>query len=381
MRLLWLSPEVPEPGGRGGAIRSFHQVRRLLERGWEVTVVSPSYPEQAQRAQTLAALGARLALVPRPPGRPREALTAAARDPRLALTPLRDPWLVWQADVFWRAIGPAAVREADGADAVIVEHDFCARWATHLPEQLPAGLVFHNATWVYDAQRGARLEARRFARHVRRVLPRYGWTCAVSEADAAAVRALGGSSPALVPNGTDARAFADLEPPGPADGPLLFVGTLDYAPNAEAVRWFAERVRRPLTVVGRGGDALRALPGVTLRGWVDDLAGEYARAAAVVAPLRTGGGTNMKVVEALAAGRPLIATPVAVRGIPVQDGVHARVADTPEAFAAAVDAALADREAAAAMAARGRELAGRYDWDALGDRLHDELERWLCTSR
>ena len=101
MRLLWLTPEVPEPVGTGGSIRAFHLISGLATRGWDVTVASVAYPDQAERVQALAELGVELRLARRPASQPREAAEALLRAPGLAVAALRDPWLGLQAGVFW----------------------------------------------------------------------------------------------------------------------------------------------------------------------------------------------------------------------------------------------------------------------------------------
>ena len=117
---------------------------------------------------------------------------------------------------------------------------------------------------------------------------------------------------------------------------------------------------------------------MTVTGWVDELAPELARAAVVVAPLLSGGGTKLKVLEALAAGRPVAATTVGAEGIEVGDGEHLLVADGVEAFVAAVDRLLADRDLAGRLGAAGRlQMGERYSWDSLAATLDGSLSDWL----
>jgi glycosyltransferase involved in cell wall biosynthesis len=394
MRLLWLTPEAPEPGGAGGAIRSYEQVRGLAERGVEITVVAPAYPGQARRAGPLATAGVDVALVPRPARQPVEALRALARRPALAASALRDPWLGWQAAVFWQALAPVVrARLASRAyDAAVIEHDFAVAWAERLPAELPAGLVFHNATWAYHRDRGHRLEAARFRAHVRHHARRCSRAWAVSAGDAAEVGALVPGLPVdVVPNGVDAARLGRLPPAGGDDGRVLFTGTLSYAPNADGILWFARecwpriRAARPdtsLAVVGREPPPavarLAREPGIEVTGWVESLEPQLAAAQVAVAPLRSGGGTKLKVLEALGAGRPLVATPVAAAGIDVADGEHLLVRDDPAAFADAVLALLGDPARRTALAVAGRErVAARYDWPVLAGAMHESLARWL----
>lgn len=140
-------------------------------------------------------------------------------------------------------------------------------------------------------------------------------------------------------------------PPPPRDQPftLLFVGTLDYFPNADGLRWFAGDVLPiiqrnaaqdiELRVVGTGWSRhfprLSSTPGVHLAGPAPDLRTHYERANAVVVPLRAGGGTRIKVIEAFGLRRPVVGTTIGFEGIDVRDGEHVLIADTAETFAAA----------------------------------------------
>ena len=404
MKLLWLTPEVPERGGSGGAIRAANLLRGLAAQGVDVTVVAPAYAEQAERARPLADAGVELQLVPRPDSRAAEALRTLARHPTIAVRAASAPWLGAQAEIFWGEIEPTVRRVARGGqfDAVIVEHEFVAPWAARVPGRLPAALALQNAYWTVfqrraDAATGARralarVEAARFRNYVASSLGRYDLAWAVSDDDRRELHVLAPHLDVdLVPNGVEASLFSGL---GVASGDpalLIFAGTLSFAPNDEAVRWLAQEIlprvreRRPQTrlrVVGRGAtpalERLAANAGVELVGWVADIAAEYEHAGAAVAPIRSGSGTNLKVVEALAAGRPLVATPMAVRGIDVRDGEDLLVAGEPGDFAAAVVRVLDNRDLAARLAASGRaRVVGRYDWDALSVSMRESLERWL----
>jgi glycosyltransferase involved in cell wall biosynthesis len=127
----------------------------------------------------------------------------------------------------------------------------------------------------------------------------------------------------------------------------------------------------PLTVVGRDPQALPARladhPGVRLVGAVDDVAAELAAATVVALPLRSGGGTRIKLVEALAHGRPTVTTTKAAEGVDVVAGRHALVADDPAGFAAAVLRVRSDPELRAALGAAGRDLVRALDWRQLAD--------------
>ncbi len=179
----------------------------------------------------------------------------------------------------------------------------------------------------------------------------------------------------VVPNG------ADLPPSVtavPQLGTLLFVGALDYAPNVEAVAWWVEEIAprlpgRVLTVVGRAADQLptrlSSHSSVEVLGEVPVVAPHLERAALVLAPLRSGGGSRLKVLEALGAGRPVLATPKGIEGLDLEPGRDVVVASGPAAFAAEVECLLVDRARRQALADAGRQAVRRYDWRVIGQTL------------
>jgi glycosyltransferase involved in cell wall biosynthesis len=186
-------------------------------------------------------------------------------------------------------------------------------------------------------------------------------TSSRADADLLAAR-YGLPAPAAVPNATWPPAAA--HPPA-ARHDLIFVGNLSYAPNIDAAVWLCEEIMPmlegvTLALVGsRPAASVRALAGdrVTVAADVPEVGSWYAGAAVAVAPLRAGGGTRTKVIEALAHGRAVVATSAAVEGLELAEDKRAvLVADTPAAFADACWRLLDDRDLAARMASRGEEL-------------------------
>lgn len=157
--------------------------------------------------------------------------------------------------------------------------------------------------------------------------------------------------------------------PLPRHDRLLFVGNLTYRPNLEAARRLADRIlpavraARPIATLDLVGahrpgdlDDLAARPGVRVRGFVDDLAAAYAEADLVVAPLTHGAGTRIKLLEAFAHGRPVVATAAAASGLEVTDAVHLVLAESDRALARATVDLLTDRVASEGLANRARDL-------------------------
>jgi len=193
----------------------------------------------------------------------------------------------------------------------------------------------------------------------------------------------------LVPNGVDTAALRPL-PEAAAGKRLIFVGHLRYPPNIDAVRFLARhilpalRTRIPearLTVVGEGAPrALREFAGradIDLVGRASCPLPYYQDAHVAVVPLRAGGGTRLKILEAMALGRPVVSTPLGCEGLAVEDGKHLLIAHDVEGFAAAVARLLTDRPLAARLSREARALVERdYDWTSIADRLlgvYDDL--------
>jgi len=184
-----------------------------------------------------------------------------------------------------------------------------------------------------------------------------------SEPDRMRLLGRGAAEVRVLPNAVAAVPGA-TPPPRREPFTLLFVGTLGYHPNADGLLWFCARVlpllrdRGPapvrLLVVGAGAppavQALAALPGVTLVGAVPDVAPLYRDSHAVVVPIRAGGGTRIKVLEAFAHRRPVVSTTVGAEGIRARSGEHLLLGDRPEEFAAACRALMADAGLGARLA-------------------------------
>lgn len=206
---------------------------------------------------------------------------------------------------------------------------------------------------------------------------------AVSEPDAACFREEFGMRNVLgaVPTGVDCEYF---QPPAqPAAKPVLaFLGSMDWDANQDAVTWFAgeilPRIRAKVPaaeflVIGRNPPAsLRALaekdPGIRITGTVPDVRPLMAEAAAMVLPLRIGGGTRIKVYEAMALGAPVISTTIGAEGLDITHGKNLLLGDTAEAFANETVALLTDPARAAAIAAEARRhVAENYSWGRVSE--------------
>jgi polysaccharide biosynthesis protein PslH len=198
----------------------------------------------------------------------------------------------------------------------------------------------------------------------------------------------------VVPNGIDTAYFSPDELAGNAAAPaskrcILFVGSMDYHANVDAAIWFAremwpaiakKHLELEFLIVGRNPPpAVRELTSSRVRvtGTVPDVRPFYACAAAAVVPLRVGSGTRLKILEAMAAGIPVVSTRLGAEGIRGEHDVHLLLAEGGADFVAAVDRVVASPETSSRLTKAARELVIRlYDWHRVGEelsRIHDSL--------
>jgi sugar transferase (PEP-CTERM/EpsH1 system associated) len=206
----------------------------------------------------------------------------------------------------------------------------------------------------------------------------------------------------VIPNGVDTKYFAPSElaaahPSAEAatsNQDLLFVGSMDYHANIDAVTSFAHRVwpeiakRHPklkFVIVGRNPTPeVRRLESERIRvtGTVEDVRPFYASALAVVVPLRIGSGTRLKILEAMAAGVPVVATRLGAEGIAAKHGVHVLLADTDTEICSALDQVAISPQTRNRLALAARQLvATRYDWSVLGESLYQVHSELVLTSK
>lgn len=392
MRILWLGKSLLHPVDFGGRIRSYQLLRQLVRRH-EITFLALDEWRSGPEVHAAAAEYCHaLTVVPHP--------RAAAFSAGFWLDLARN--LVSPRPYFVMACESAPMRRAI-ADALrmappeLIVCDFLAT-SVNLADTpgVPRLLFEHNvesAIWrrLAEAQGGGprRLYLREQWRKTRRfeaaACRRFDHVVAVSEADRAALaRASGRNNVSAIPTGVDAAYFRPGPPERVRPAHLVFTGAMDWLPNQDAMLFFLReilpRLRRArpevtLTIVGRHplpelARACRDLPGVTLTGRVDDTRPFMEEAAVIVVPLRAGGGTRLKIYEAMAMDKPVVSTRVGAEGLPLTEERDILLADTPEAFAAAVLRLLDRPEEARAMGQRaGARVRAEQGWEVAADRF------------
>ena len=225
---------------------------------------------------------------------------------------------------------------------------------------------------------------RKYERFERRVMREVDRTVAVSALDAERLlRDFGARRVDVVENGVDPAYFRPQAGRREPDR-LLFLGSLDWRPNLDGVRLLLERVfpavraavpSARLCLVGRNPpESLRreaaASPGVELHADVPDVRPHLARCGLMVVPLRIGGGSRLKILEALATNTPVVSTRVGAEGLELEPGRHLTVVEDVDDLPGAIIRAIGEPAAAQAQAERGREtVLRRYGWDALADQM------------
>jgi glycosyltransferase involved in cell wall biosynthesis len=230
------------------------------------------------------------------------------------------------------------------------------------------------------ARMATRLEIRRIRAYQKRVGRLFDVSFASSATDAERLVDMGASArPAIVPNGVDTTYFDNQGEYGsPFAAQLLFSGHMGYEPNVDAILYFWREIWPKITARVTGAQLLivgtspsetvqqlaREHPEqITVTGWVDDVRPYLARALVCLAPLRSGSGTRLKILEAMAMRRPVVSTSIGCEGLDARDQESILIGDTPEAFAEAVVKLLGQEVVWKRLSENGRKLVvERYSW-------------------
>jgi len=394
VHLLWVKTELLHPIDKGGRIRTYNMLRALKRRHRVTYLTLDNGTAAPDAAESALEYCHELIRVPFDEAR--------RRSPRFwfellanVASPLPYAIAKYRSDRLRNEI-LGAVR-ARGIDVVVC--DFLAP-SQNVPDGLPCPTVLfqHNveaAIWRRHADVRVnplarayfREQWRRMERFERRECRRFSRVVAVSRADAETIeRDYGVTGVSDVPTGVDVEYFRSAGRAEPEAHNLVFTGSMDWLPNEDGIVWFVDEVLPrihaqvpdvTLTVVGRNPpQRIQALAArdkrLRVTGSVPDVRPFMERAAVFVVPLRVGGGTRLKIFEALAMERPLVSTTIGAEGLPLQHGVHALIADGADRFADAVVRLLSDRQLAATLARDGAAyVRSRFGWDHAAEEFID----------
>lgn len=389
MKILWVKSDFLHPTNRGGQIRTLEMLK-CLHRRHEVHYVAfddGQNPEGLKRSSEYCARAYAVPhIVP-----PRRSVRFAGQLLQGLVLPLPVSVQRYASDRMKRQI--EFLLESQKFDSLVCDFLFPA---PNIPDISRAVLFQHNVEsmiWRRHVEQSAnrakrvyfRLQARRMESFERDICRRSGKVIAVSAVDSRTMGDLFGvRNVGAVQTGVDIGYF---EPPPTVEpkadlifADLIFMGSMDWLPNIDGVQFFTTEIlpiirkERPncrIVIAGRRPTpAIQELgkrdPGIIVTGTVPDVRPYLWGSAVSVVPLRIGGGTRLKIFEAMAAKLPVVSTTVGAEGLPVTDGKHIAIADSPELFARRCLELVADADRRRQMAADAWNLVAReFSWDAV----------------
>jgi GT2 family glycosyltransferase/glycosyltransferase involved in cell wall biosynthesis len=384
LRILALSPYCPIPPVHGGAVRMLEILKRVAM-SHEVHFIC--FGESKQDLELEAELGKIFA-----------SAKIVMKEPSNLATGLLDPNSAaeYRQQSFADAVDDA-VAEAS-FDLVQVEYPNLAHY---LPFEGSEKTVITqidllHKTMFQKAQQGsfsALLESLRLFKYEVENAERSDLVLTMSEKEASELTRVAKTNVAVCSNGVDTEKI-NWSPPADT-ARLLFVGNFRHPPNTEAILWFAEniypRIRESnraarLTIVGPNPPPqvqdLASDPSIKVTGKVDDLYPLYRSHRCAIAPIRRGSGTRIKILEAMAAGTPVVSTSIGAEGLALEPGKHILLGDDSETFSQAVVEVLTNSDLASGLSTAARDLVeAKYGWDRIAENLCRQYEKLVGEGR
>lgn len=400
-RLLLLSHRLPFPPHNGAAIRTYNLMKQLAV-DFDVTALCFDRRDPALEALPLQGRIDALSPYAKCQAFPIPQLHSNARLLWDHLRSVTDgqPYVY---HVHESAPFEAALRKELAAHAFDIVHIDSLDLLRFIPlvQHLPIACTHHNAESTLLLRRAARERGLRawylrhqaglLARAESQLLDRFAVNVTVSSIDSGVLQELAPLARfAVIPNGVDAEFFQPAAN-GKRTG-CVFVGGTTWFPNRDGLEWFAADVLPRMRAagmedhvkwVGRVTDSERSqfdIPGLSFTGYVDDIRPHVLSAACFIAPLRVGGGTRLKILDAWAMGAPVVATRAASEGLDAVHGENILLADDADEFVRATAQVLQDRALASRIGAGGRAAVEKtYSWNVVGARIrglyHDVIAR------
>ncbi len=395
MKLVYVTPFLRVPPDFGLGIRNYHLLRHLTERH-AVRIVTYGNDETGQTDAWLSERGCAITRLPL--SFPYRAFYSRRDSLRRIIAYPPSSFQRYAPDVLGKCLEQLVHQEPD-INGIVLDTQLMGQVVLHRSIDKPCVMALADIQQVHLRRALSTIGWRplkvvyfsewlKTSAYERHVLKRHRHIVVVSSDDEKFVRRHSPQADiAFIPNGVDTEYFAPAKLQ-PDHTTLLFVGGFEYGPNVDAFHYFHQeifplvRAYRPdirFIAVGRNpSESIKAVairdPQVTVTGTVDDVRPYYAQSTLVVTPLRIGGGTKLKLLEAFAMGVPVVSTSVGCEGTEARDGEHLRVADSPKTFAESVLWLLDHRTEALAIAERARTLVvSCYEWRSLSS----EFERYL----
>ena len=393
MRILFLAPRMPLPADTGGKIRTFNLIKQII-RNHTMDLACFSFEKDDQAyANELERLGVKVTLVP--VGEP-----SLFKKIRLVLFSSAP----YSAAKYCAGAMEEAIKvflSKNAYDIVHVDHIHMAHYG-HLLDGIPCLVDEHNVEYrilerCADVETSRikkevfRGQARKMKRFEKGVIHGLSACSAVSDEDGRILRNLTGDAKPVytLPNGVDTQYFKGTSTQDQEDA-VVFTGSMDWFPNDDAAVYFCEDIlpliwkERPevkFYIVGKApSQRLKELsngePRIVITGRVDDVRVFVNRSKVFVVPLRIGGGTRLKILEAMSMEKAVVSTTIGAEGIGHTGDINIVLADKPAAFAQKVVSLIDDGERRRSLGEAGRKLVlEKYDWNIVGEELCNVYEQ------
>ncbi|MEM4724063.1 MAG: glycosyltransferase [Candidatus Hadarchaeum sp.] len=390
-RILFLTPQLPYPPQQGTAIRNYNLLKQAAKRHEVYLLSFDSAPSPVVDLSPLDSLCVVWHAVPPRHRSSWERFLTVLVSPRPDIAHrLSSPLFAQKLQSMLEVVQPDVV-QVEGLEMAqyalwarqVGNKDFLLVYDAHNAEYLLQQRIFETdarrpqrwlgALYSFIQWRKLRPYEALVCRQAQRVI-----TCSRADADALS-RLVPGLKTIILPNGVDTEYYCpDTVTPLPLGSQaLVFTGKMDFRPNVDAVLWFSTKVLPIIRqaspdvhfyIVGKNPHprltSLRDMPGVTITGFVEDVRPYIAAAAVYVVPLLTGGGTRLKVLEAMAMNKAIVSTTLGCEGIHVVPGQDVVLADEPRDFASQVLALLQDEARRGQLGRAARTFVERYfDWN------------------
>lgn len=398
MKILWIKTELLHPVDKGGKIRTYEMLKRL-KREHHITYLTLDDGGASPEARTLAAEYCHeLVCIPHTV-QPKFSPAFYSELALNVMSPL--PYAVgkYASREMQRSISERA--KAETPDVVVC--DFLAP-SVNLPRNIGCATVLfqHNVEAIIwkrhsEAQQNPVKRAylkhqwRKMRAHEKSECLRFDQVIAVSREDQQIIeREYGVSGVASVPTGVDTTYFKPSPGMIPRPNTLVFTGSMDWLPNVDAVHYFADEVLPivkaqipgiSLTIVGRSPDPSviklgKRVEGITVTGGVPDIRPHVERATAYVVPIRIGGGTRLKIFEAMAMRKAIVSTSIGAEGLPLTDGKELLIRDTSASFAGAIVSVLSNSSLSYELGTNAlRAVTERFSWEQVAARFTEICDR------
>lgn len=400
MKILVITTKSPFPLYEGRALRTYNLIKQIARKHEIYLLTFVQTPEEVSGVEHMRTICAGVEAVPLYLGRGKWQILLDLVRELFSSSPLL-------AVKYRSRVMRKKIRSVLAAHPIDLVHLDMLHLGDYLGlfGELPVVMVEHNVESVLLRRRAENesnplrkayvyYQYLKLRRYEARICRQSDHVVTVSEMDSDLLRAMSGAANiTAIPNGVDTGYFQDTGSSKHAND-LVFVGGLSWFPNYDAVHYFCAEVLPRiaaeipdvvLTIVGKRPDdkKIRDILGnlrVRLTGLIDDVRPTISEAAVYVVPLRIGGGTRLKILDAMSMGKAIVSTAVGCEGLDVVHGEHILVADDPEGIAREVIKVLRDRKLARRLGEAGRRLVQKkYEWEIIARDLERVYED--CQSR